>query len=279
MIIPGTVHEVCLRLHGENRQGAFLRLTRRRGWVVDRQPATAVSGRGGVLLTMKDVTKENSRPVNNSKLGLSFDPVITPVTGAACRHRPPRRNQEFNQDSSEIVALPSHVSGTFESSAAHSRQSYQTEMGESSVPKATQERGVLSPSSNVSMLSDESSSEPPFKPASTLTPDRSVARSAASASTSAQTFFLVRVLAPTGLKILDAPHFQVNNLIHGSHSGSSGLLSSRVPKDATSQNANQSIFQTMGGHQTTTIASTCGNPVIYDSISKSRRLPPGSVGP
>lgn len=44
-------------------------------------------------------------------------------------------------------------------------------------------------------------------------------------------FFLMRVLAPNGLKVLDAPHFQVNKLIHGQSSNSfSNTSKSQKPK-------------------------------------------------
>jgi hypothetical protein len=112
-----------------------------------------------------------------------------------------------------------------------------------------------------------------------MTPDRSFARSTASSSletTQSPAFFLMRVNAPRGLKILDAPHFQVNNLIHGNHPG--GLLAPSPSKDLSIKSGNQSIFQTMsGGPHTTTLASKICNPAVFDSNTKARKLPRGSV--
>jgi hypothetical protein len=93
----------------------------------------------------------------------------------------------------------------------------------------------------------------------------------------------MRVNAPRGLKILDAPHFQVNNLIHGAHTqGSSGTnTTSYSPmKESFGQQqpgGNQSIFQTMSGQHTTTMTSKISNPAVFDSITKSRKLPRGTV--
>jgi hypothetical protein len=158
----------------------------------------------------------------------------------------------------------------------------------------------MSPSSNVSLLSDESSLEHAAHlahkqlqlAAGMVTPDRSIARSLASSSvvSSQPSFFLMRVNAPRGLKILDAPHFQVNNLIHGatphnhhSNNHNNNAASPQGPqqqqpnKDLTGQTGNQSIFQTMAGHHTTTLTSKIGNPAIFDSITKARKLPRGSI--
>jgi hypothetical protein len=151
-------------------------------------------------------------------------------------------------------------------------------------------RAIVSPSSNISLLSDGSSSLDATNKSygggggGPLTPDRSVARSVASSSSNYPSYFLMRVNAPRGLKILDAPHFQVNNLIHGGHanhvSGSGNV--SHPPnnyspmKDGVGQTGgNQSIFQTMAGQ--TAMTSKISNPAVFDSITKSRKLPRGSV--
>jgi hypothetical protein len=72
------------------------------------------------------------------------------------------------------------------------------------------------PSSNVSILSDDESFElgSHYRFPSGLTPDRSVSSSKRQQGNQEPTFFLMHVNAPRGLKILDAPHFQVRNHLH-----------------------------------------------------------------
>jgi hypothetical protein len=68
------------------------------------------------------------------------------------------------------------------------------------------------PNSNVSILSDDESFDlgSSYRFPSGLTPDRSVSSSRKrNHDPLAPTFFLMLVNAPRGLKILDAPHFQV----------------------------------------------------------------------
>jgi hypothetical protein len=48
-------------------------------------------------------------------------------------------------------------------------------------------------------------------------------------------------------------------------------------KEVFGQTGNQSIFQTMAGHHTTTMTSKISNPAVFDSITKARKLPRGSV--
>lgn len=90
----------------------------------------------------------------------------------------------------------------------------------------------------------------------------------------------MRVNAPRGLKILDAPHFQVNNLIHGNNvsvATGDANASSFSPMKESGVGGNQSIFQTMAGQHTTTMTSRISNPAVFDSITKARKLPRGSV--
>ena len=84
-------------------------------------------------------------------------------------------------------------------------------------------------SPNVTMISDDNS----------MTLTTAMEQTATSTPTApllpppTPSFFLIRVRAPKGLKILDAPQFQVNRLIHG--------------KAANITNPSPSIFQTMTG--------------------------------
>jgi hypothetical protein len=273
MLIPGTVHEVCLRMHETHPQMCYLRLARRRGWVADRRLPSRNGNKSSPLSVMKEVTDEDATDeCNVSVFSTAASSVATPVSAARRRHRPPRRKREAKKI--EHMPLPRHVLGPSASSLCHPRHETATNF-ESQMVNQSHDKSVMSPSSNVSLLSDSSSLEHTHKQTGTVTPDRSVARSTASSTISQPTFLLMRVNAPRGLKILDAPHFQVNNLIHGNHPGSSTVASPM--KDLAGQTGNKSIFQTMAGHHTTTLTSKIGNPAIFDSITKARKLPRGSV--
>lgn len=277
MLVPGTVHEVCLRVFEANF--CYLRLTRRRGWVVDRRMSSKSIQDSVGAVVMKDVTNQDSTSeCSSSIISLAASSVATPVPIAHNRHRPPRRQRIVKKETIEIAPLPRHVPGPVQQSLPQSRSDsydYDSQINHS------HDRGVMSPSSNVSLLSDESSLEHSLnhRHVGFMTPDRSVARSTTSSSgtagTSRPSFFLMRVNAPRGLKILDAPHFQVNNLIHGNHPG--GSVISSPSKEAAAKSGNQSIFQTMSGHHTTTLTSKIGNPAVFDSNTKARKLPRGSV--
>ena len=291
MLLPGTVHEICLRMTWTKDESessgsvTFLRLRRRRGWVVDRKVVSRRSGT--VALALKEITDMapcspggTADDCNISVLSAATSSVATPVSVARRRHRPPRRRREV-KDGVDLTPLPRHVGGPFSSSPLI-RYETPTNCDSPLVHNAT-ERGVMSPSSNVSLLSDEASLEQSHhtqKNTGPATPDRSVSRSVASSTVSHPSFFLMRVNAPRGLNILDAPHFQVNNLIRGNQAGApngNSPYSHLSGKDLTGKTGNQSIFQTMGGHHSTALTSKIGNPAVFDSITKARKLPRGSV--
>eukprot|EP00536_Pseudo-nitzschia_multiseries_P000558 jgi/Psemu1/249682/estExt_Genewise1Plus.C_70052 len=301
MLIPGSIHEVCLRVTippVENQSNfTFLRLTRRRGWILDgkriprkRDCDDDSNTDSSWVPFMKEISSEEadecglsvgSRGASRSATSL----LATPISVASRRHRPPRRKGVIESTLPRHVVGPSVQNGNDTSTITDASTSMNTSMNNPHIHQDP--RSIMSPSSNISLLSDDMSSVDPANKSlgGTLSPDRSVARSIASTST-VPSFFLMRVNAPRGLKILDAPHFQVNNLIHGSHATLSGNLhegfstSMAHTKDSYGKNTsggNQSIFQTMAGHHTTTVTSKTSNPAVFDSITKARRLPRGSV--
>lgn len=277
MLVPGTSHEISLRV--TEGSVSYLRLTRRQGWVLDRNLQR--NGRISDVIVMKDVTvQETTWDCNTSVMSMVASSIATPLPPASGRHRAPRRQRVHTKkkDTIESSAVPRHVSGPVAQSLPQSR----TASYDFDVPGLpTHDRAIMSPPSNISLLSDDSSLENSSSQRATeiLTPDRSVARSGVSSGQDLPelpSFFLMRVNAPRGLKILDAPHFQVNNLIHGKNTG--GLIAPSPSKDSSIKSSSQSIFQTMsGGHHTTTLTSKAGNPAIFDSNTKSRKLPRGSV--
>lgn len=274
MLVPGTVHEVCLRVLESSV--CFLRLTRRRGWVADRRTFANNAQESTEIIVMREVADRDCDSECNSSMAstVGAKSVSTPVPMSQRRHRPPRRHRTTSKPNVDSAPLPRQIPGLTHQNLSQSRnESYDYD----SQVNQSQDRGIMSPSSNISLLSDESSLEASTtnRHPGVMTPDRSVAPSTISsygASARVPSFFLMRVNAPRGLKILDAPHFQVNNLIHGSHP-SVGASPSR---DSV-KSGNQSIFQTMSGHHTTTLTSKIVNPAVFDSVTKARKLPRGSL--
>ena len=170
MLVPGTIHEVCLRV--VESSVSYLRLTRRRGWVADR---IQTAQNGSVMFVMKDITEfGNVEDCNASVVSAATSSVATPKKIANGRHRRPRRRREVKKESTEQMQLPRHVPGP---GPPQSRNESQSDI-DSQVNQAHDRGIVMSPSSNISLLSDESSLEHSTgRNAGILTPDRSVARS------------------------------------------------------------------------------------------------------
>lgn len=259
-LLPGTSHDVCLRVLAADRSLFFLRLTRQRGWIVEKRQSRKYPER--LVRVMHDITDSRESQSFNMSFASSSSSsslVATPVSTTRHRHRPPRRRRELQAD--ERSHPPTHVNAT----------SFRQDSTNTSFDFNISGRGVRTPSSNTSMLSDESSlSMVQRRMEGTLG-----RQSTASSDTSQTGFFLIRVTAPRGLTILDAPHFQVNNLIHGKHTP----ISNKVPAKASNEpgTSNQSIFQTMTGHHTTALTSKTGSPAVFDSVLRARKLPRACV--
>lgn len=231
VLVPGTIHEVCLRFSNEDSSLTFLRLSHRRGWIPDRKvaydvnPKSAIGGsmRVGSVPAVKEILA-SSENENMTMTASSIGSVIRR------RHRPPRRKRELNQDT--FMMTPQ-------------KQKQQENDQQNSIVSPLPEQ--YSMSSNISVLSiedDEFTTSSPTKSKGT-TPDRSIARSQIVHGTEARhSYFLLRANAPRGLQILDAPQFQVSNLI--------------TPRTSKS-------------------SQKVGNPAVFDSIKKQRMLPRGAI--
>lgn len=238
------------------------------------------------------------------------------------RHRPPRRRRDTTQDNQNARnQRMQHVNHTINNnnhtstntSCVHNDTSTLSNISVQS--QYSSDRLHQVPSCNVSLLSEDDSSAmggnysqqqtsfssheynnkshncPRFNGA--LSPDRSVARSSVTHQSSQQqqqniTFFLMRVTAPRGLRILDAPHFQVNTLIHGQSSSTGGVASVTFAPNVSADVAGMSglnsnknqhhLFHTMAGRLTNTNGSgLIDNAIIFDSVTKTRILPRGAV--
>jgi hypothetical protein len=201
MLLPGTVHEVCLKLTTDDCDVCFLRLSHRRGWITDRM-ITSIGGliKIGAVPAAKDITETIGDDVTISHM--SSVSIASTGSSVRRRHRPPRRKQE-----GEKSGLPRHVGGP-QNQATPAKGTAVASSRKPVSPGAQDTTGT--PSSNVSILSDDESFDlgSHYRFPTGLTPDRSVAKSK-QRSRESPTFFLMHVNAPRGLKILDAPHFQV----------------------------------------------------------------------
>lgn len=232
------------------------------------------------------------------------------------RHRPPRRQRENAQDDARAARnnrIQRNINNVNTSMNTHPHDT--SALTNISLQSHSMDLVHQAPSSNVSLLSDDASlpdfrrqqqqqetsfssyehansHNPRFNGA--LSPDRSVARSVMSNQSSQQpqqhsTFFLMRATAPRGLRILDAPHFQVNNLIHGTQQSSIGGITSTTlaPNSSTdvaalsalnSTKNQHHLFHTMAGRITATNGmAPMDNAMIFDPVTKTRTLPRGAV--
>ena len=166
LLLPGNQVEVSVRMNG------FLRLSHRRGWILERQRLPTGQT---IPLVQPEV-----------------DSDVISIASSSVRSTPNRRHRRPRRKDHSIL-LPPSAEDSFVSTPSKARHHRDAS-------------SVLTPTSNLSIMSDESSkfhiSTAPQSPPPTT-------------SSTEPAFFLFRVMAPRGLKVLDAPHFQVNHLIHG----------------------------------------------------------------
>ena len=306
VVLPGTVEEISLRVCPNvteaDSEAWFLRLSHRRGWIADRVLAARQNRQKNKKLQTIAVVQEVQLPAHsvvvcsdNHSIDDGGSSVWSGATGttslsttvvAKRRHRPPRRRKDASS-SKESGALPRQVAG---------KVAIKPSVLKSNDSIAHERVGGGVPSSNVSVLSDDSSldhsryvkqQQQPSSPDASLSTNKSVGSAShqqqqqGSSSSPLVSFYLMRVTAPRGLKILDAPHFQVNNLIRsGKQQQQTNVSSSYTVSqmESPSKHQHHSIFQTMSGRLGTTSPSQkSGNPAVFDASSKTRLLPRGAV--
>jgi hypothetical protein len=275
-LLPGTVQEISLRVSMDpDGEGIwFLRLSHRRGWIADRKVCTKGGNTTTSVPVVKEIMTNDADSVDDGSVSVLSSVATTstaPSSAARRRHRPPRRRRDAAKDAVD-KNFPRHVGGKI---AAHLNRS----SGMSSTFPSQQ---LATPSSNVSILSDDSSLEqnPSMRQTHPTSPDASFSttKSVSSSINTGTAFYLMRVTAPRGLKILDAPQFQVNTLIRGKmekNNVASSHLVSQLESNMGPPKMHHSIFQTMSGR--TTGPSKTGNPAVFDASSKTRVLPRGAV--
>jgi hypothetical protein len=280
MLLPGTKHEVSLRvsLDPDGDGIYFLRLSHRRGWIADRKISRAASGRKihSVPVVKEIIAGASQEDESIASYSVNSSIAISSISAATIssvvsrmRHRPPRRQRENTKVAVE-KALPRNISG-----GVNKGQSVSTPVK----GKKSDDSVLLSPTSNVSMISDDDSTDQSSATRQSWQASKSANVAPASKSGASQIshvptqrYCLFRVTAPFGLKILDTPQFQVNNLIHGRHSA---IGSSQSVSKVDGPKPHHSIFQTMSSRLTTTGPSMTNHSAIFDSSLKARILPRG----
>ena len=290
MALPGTVHDVSLRLRFNDASDDgcssqeiwFLRLSHRRGWVLDKKQIRKGQSSEHWIPVMKEILNcDDGGSVSDDVSVVSSvasSSAMTPTAaGARRRHRPPRKHRDGVKDHPEKPSR--HIAKTVQAGLITPVKA---------VSKSI-EHNSMTPSSTVSILSDDSSvdrSATARNNSVPTSPDYSLSSTIASNTSSLDStsqnsqFFLMRVTAPRGLKILDTPQFQVSHLIHGKPSAS---LSHFVSQPEALSNtymskSRNSIFQTMSGRLTHKGGSAkTTEPNMFGTNSNTRVLPCGSL--
>lgn len=279
VVLPYSIQEISVRVRIDGSVESdvcFLRLSHRRGWIADRK---RIAKSDDTVAVVKQICWDSSDMLvaddGNSSV-VSSSTVSSFHTTS--RHRPPRKRRDA---ASKGTVLQDRVP-TGKSHLLSTNQ----------LPSCDATDQSIAPSSNVSMLSDDSSNTNPSTSVqqvqtalldSSLSVSRSVTSlpnypgTAAIQANKTRNFFLMRVHATKGLKILDAPQFQVNRLIHRNKYNANPVSSSHVVSkmELYGPKKHHSIFQTMSGRLVTTGPSQSGNPAVFDVSSKNRILPFG----
>jgi len=228
-LLPGTIHEVSLRViipttssghHANNENNdaddddtlgddgdaeviQFLRLGRRKGWVADRSIETldGNSNKLRVSFVMVDVTHEKglnqTMGSQSVSLSMSFEETSS-MTSFALNST--ANSSFYSTIQSSSIATPAAVK------AQRKRN----------IRRRAREADVSRPINIGDSFEEVESSITGGGGTTVISGGTTVISGDGSESSlnRTETCYLCRVIAPQGLKILDAPHFQVSNLIH-----------------------------------------------------------------
>ena len=226
-LLPDTIHEVSLRIiiptssrHHDNGNTAaddddvlgddgdaeviqFLRLGRRKGWVADRSIETLDGNSNKLHVSFVMINVTNEKGLNQTmrsqsvSLSMSFEETSS-MTSFALNST--ANSSFYSTVQSSSVATPAAVK------AQRKRN----------IRRRAREADVLRPT-NIGDSFEEVESSITGGGGTTVTSGGTTVISGDGSESSlnrTETCYLCRVIAPQGLKILDAPHFQVSNLIH-----------------------------------------------------------------
>ena len=302
MVLPGTVHEISLRMgsldHSGNSNGMedgiiYLRLSHRRGWIADRRFVTSfhhehimarhryhygrtmLGSNENPSISLELVMREVSDYVDVSSFGIrddvslggtsiSSNSISTPANVIRTRLRPTRRREKDDIRNGMIVQstkmIPSRMTkiGEGGDSLPSSDLSVLSEQTKKSDRVHSSQRDIGTHNLENMRLSSHNMNNPQMKP----------------------NMFLIRVTAINGLKILDAPHFQVNNLIRGKNTGAFlGLKKKRdlLINSIGSKTNPPSIFPASAPPAESHSELDNTSSWVFDTNGKHRILPRGAL--
>ena len=228
----------------------YLRLSHRRGWLADRRTGDGV-GRVVMaeVISFDPAQQAGAASPGNSVSGGSVSSYLTTSLGSVStsrrRRRPPLRKRKGRTAAHDIALTPSKadmhelnqnesilsqsrtdtfdygfdcdglgVSTTFDQDSQHLSPQSPARRMNPAMATASSPRSLFSHEDKSNLRQNVSLSSSFLDQSDRFT----VAQSMSEATMHNQaepSIFLMKATAPNGLKILDAPHFQVNNLIHG----------------------------------------------------------------
>ena len=298
VVMPGSVHQVSLRIQSDSVEGTsgakgsprsmFLRLSHRRGWLADRR-----TGAGSVVMaevTVNDLNQTGYSDSNSVSAGSISSSFTLGTAVSRRRRRPPLRKRRGDLNASMSFGALSTWKDSQSHDNGHDNGHGLGLSSDRSPPTSPPVRALHQANSSVSGLSFLSSTTTGEKPErkekgvgpntySQLALDESKSSVLSSANQSLTSgteiglqqvpaepsYFLMRVTAPSGLKILESTKSQVNNLVRRQGT----VLAS------THKSKADGGFHTMGG-------TFANNPSILrtdstDSAARTRSLPRGTL--
>jgi hypothetical protein len=294
MAFPGTVHEISVRMgsldhtaghcNGLEDGIVYLRLAHRRGWIADRRFVVKLLDQGqkssqssprqsemSLEVVMREVTDyvdisafSIHDDVSLGGTSISSSSICTPASVIRTRRRSTRRREIMDCRSGMVVQSKSKT--------AIGRENFDETLGASDMNN-NETQGDTDASR---LHGSERSDDAVFLNMDILSQNMGSVRVK-------PTLYLMRVTAVTGLKILDAPHFQVNSLIRRQGHGMvqqnvSGKQRNQLTKTMANKKANpSSIFYTMKASAYSNTTVNTNTSWIFDASGKYRFFPRGAL--
>ena len=232
----------------------YLRLSHRRGWLTDRRAGDG-AGRLVMteVIGVDPAQQAGAASPGNSVSGGSVSSYLTTSLGSVStatsrrrRRRPPLRKRKGRTAAHDIALTPSKadmngsshneavlspsrtdtfdygfdcegfgVSTTFDQDSLHLSPQSPARRTNPATTMASSPRSLFSDEDKSALRQNVSMSSSFLDQSDRFTVAQSMSEATMHNHQAEPSIFLMKATAPTGLKILDAPHFQVNNLIHG----------------------------------------------------------------
>lgn len=291
MALPGTIHQVSVRIKPASSHGkdgvTFLRLSHKRGWIPDRKIIKKKKKREDdqfhIILTVEEILLpmvKNKKPHHNHQQqhhhqqqqhpSLCSNSSISSSTTTHTRRKRIRRRRAGNNNnnnsssSNNINNIPNPLNSSSSVISLGHTSSKTDSISSISIkhPLSPTNRSVISEDSCTTNtryhLDLDTSSQHQHASSGLINSSKILYYEPKTPS-----LFLMRVHAPSGLKILDAPHFQVSRLIHG--------------QNTHHQQQQQQLKKKRGSSLITQPSNNTTNSIYHITNSRSRILPHGTI--